>query len=865
MRAFTSSLVLLLLSLSLLASDRALAGSELDWYLPWASEYDDSIPTPEDVLGFQPGEWHASHDQLIRYFEHLAAASDRVTMVEKERTYEQRPMLVVRISSSSNQDNLEEIRDARLQALQPGSGEDLTEHPVVNWFGYSIHGDEASGANASMVVAWHLAAAQDERTREILDNTIILIEPAMNPDGVQRFATWVNMHRGQTLVADPQNREHRQVWPRARTNHYWFDLNRDWLPVQHPESRARVAGFQAWKPNVVGDWHEMGRNSTYFFQPGDPDRDNPRTPDRNFELTGKIAEFHADILDQYGVPYFTREVFDDYYYGKGSTFPDIQGAIGILYEQASARGHLRETIHGERSFTEAVRNQVLTSFSTLEASHELRDELLGFQQQFFEDAMDEARQDRRKAFVFGDPADRGRTVELVEILLRQDVEVSPLGESIEVDGHQFRPGEAWVVPLEQPQYRFILAMMERQLSFPDTRFYDVSTWTLPLAFNMPTAELSARQLRRLDAGQALDDVPGLGGSLALDVDRPVAWAFDWAPYYAPRMAQRLLEAGVRLRVATNEFEASVGGGESREFARGTILIPAGLQDEASHEEIESILRRYARRDGVDVTALDSGLSRGGIDLGSPSFRPVEPVRPAILVDDGVHMQEAGEIWHLLDHRYGVPVTLLNHGELGRADLDRYTHLFMVNGEWQQQLDERAEEALHEWVHEGGTLVAQKNALQWVSDSGLYELDFRDRPQGEEDRLPYGDFSGDIAAQVIGGSIFETHLDLSHPLAYGYTREKLPVFRNSTRYLEPGDNPYNQVARYSEEPLLSGYVSEENLATMGGSLSVKADRVGSGTVVLFVDNPSFRAFWFGTNRLLINSLYFSGAIAHTRRP
>lgn len=838
---------------------------ELDWFLPWAADYDESIPTPEEVLGYQVGEWHVSHDQLIRYFEHLAEASDRVSLVEMERTYEQRPMLVVRISSAENQENLEEIRLARLEAMQPDSDAELKDHPVVNWFGYSIHGDEASGANASMVFAWHLAAAQDERTLEMLDNSITLIEPAMNPDGVQRFSTWVNMHRGQTLVGDPQNREHRQVWPRGRTNHYWFDLNRDWLPVQHPESRARVAGFHAWKPNVVGDWHEMGRNSTYFFQPGDPDRNNPRTPERNYELTAKIAEYHGDVLDRHGVPYFTREVFDDYYFGKGSTFPDINAAVGILYEQASARGHLRETIHGERNFKEAVRNQVLTSFSTMEGSHELREELLDFQKQFYRDAMDEASSDGRKAFVIGEPGDRARTVELVEILLRQDVEVRPLGAEIEAGGHVFRPGEAWVIPLEQPQYRFILAMLERQLDFPDTRFYDVSTWTLPLAFNMPMASLSARQLRRVTPGDALEEVPDFGGGTVMDSERAVAWAYDWAPYYAPRMTQRLLDAGARLRVATKPFESPVAGGGTLRFEPGSIMIPVGLQDEERRDEIEDILRRHAREDGVGVVALEGGLSASGIDLGSPNFRPVEPVRPMILVDDGVHMQEAGEIWHLLDHRYGIPVSMLNWGELDRADLSRYTHIFMVDGRW-SRLSDRQEEALHAWVRAGGTLVAQKSALEWVSDSGLYELSFRSREkaEGEGERLPYGDHAGDRAAQVIGGSIFEAELDLSHPLAFGYSREKLPVFRNSTRYLEPGDNPYVQVARYSEEPLLSGYVSEENLDVMGGTVSLMADRVGSGAVILFVDNPSFRAFWFGTNRLLMNSLYFSGAISHTSR-
>lgn len=838
------------------------APEEVDWYLPWAADYKEDIPTPEEVLGWQVGERHVNYDQLIRYYQALDEASDRVSVRESKRTYGLNPMLEVRITTPENQENAEEIRTGRLEAMAPGSDQDLTEYPLVNYLGYSIHGDEHSGASASMVVAWHLAAAKDDRTQELLEDNIVLIEPAMNPDGVDRFATWVNSHRGETLTGDPQNREHRQAWPRARTNHYWFDLNRDWLPVQHPESRHRVELFHDWRPNIVGDWHEMGRQSTYFFQPGDPDRNNPRTPELNYELTANIAEYHGRILDEHGVTYFTEEVFDDYYYGKGSTYPDIQGSIGILYEQASARGHLRETRHGERSYAEAVRNQTLTSFSALEAGHELREELLDFQQGFFEEAMDEARSDRTKGFIFGDAGDPGRNAELVELLLRQDVDVLPLEEDMEVNGERFEAGNAWVIPTEQAQYRFIRAMWDRQHDFPDTWFYDVSTWTLPLAFNMPNAELSNRELNQAETGKSLDETPEQRGRVD-DLEEPVAWVFDWKPYYAPKLLNDLLEEEVRARVSTESFTANTNEGE-RDFDRGSIVIPVGKQDEIGTEELPSMLRRNARDIGVEVSGVTEGLTPRGIDMGSPSLENVEPISPMIIVGDGVSMLEAGELWHLLDYRWEIPVSLVEHDELETADLDRYTHVFMVDGNW-SQLSDGGSEALKEWTRDGGTLVAQKSGLEWVKDSELYELEFKSREKGDSERLDYADFPADRAAQVIGGSIFHVDLDLTHPLAYGYDREKLPVLRNSTRYLKPSENPYINVGLYDEEePRLSGYVSEENLEAMAGTASIMADTVGSGEVILFTDNPSFRAFFFGTNRLIANSLFFSEAIGGTER-
>ena len=332
--------------------------AELSYYLPKGVKYDPAIPKPKDALGWGVGEWHVRHDQLVAYLKRVSAASDRMQIKVIGHTHEQRELLLLTVSSPANLARLEKIRKEHLKLSLPGSKpQPADEQPLVLYMGYNVHGDESSAGNSALLVAYHLAAAQGPEIDRLLANSVILLDPCLNPDGLNRFAQWANSHRGKNPVGDVNHREHHAVWPAGRGNHYWFDLNRDWLLLQHPESRARIKVFHEWRPNVHTDFHEMGGHSTYFFQPGVPERKNPLTPLENVRLTEVIAGYHAKALDAIGSLYYTEERFDDYYYGKGSTYPDIHGALGILFEQASSRGHLRESPHGEFNFAFTIRNQ----------------------------------------------------------------------------------------------------------------------------------------------------------------------------------------------------------------------------------------------------------------------------------------------------------------------------------------------------------------------------------------------------------------------------------------------------------------------------------------------------------------------------
>ncbi len=524
-------------------------------YLPADMTYDESIPAPHRILGYEVGSRQVTPEEQAAYLRHLAALSPRVQLETQGTTHEGRPQLLAVISSPENLGRIEEIRKRHLERATSGRPEGGVggASPVVVWLAYSIHGNESSGANASLLVAYHLAAGQGPEMERLLKNAVILLDPCQNPDGLARFSQWVNSHKGRVPVADPRHRERVEPWPGARGNHYWFDLNRDWLLLQHPESRARVKTFLRWKPNLVTDFHEMWSSGTYFFQPGVPSRQGPFTPPRNLELTREIARYHADALDRAGRLYFSEEVFDDFYYGKGSSYPDISGSIGVLFEQASARGQRQKTVQGLLEFPFTIHNQVITSLSSLEAALDKREELLAYQSWFFAEARRESAVDPVKGYLCDGSPDPARRHLFVEVLLGHRIEVHELSQGGTRDQETSAGG--LIVPTAQDQYWLVKALFTPIDQFEDTTFYDTSSWTLPMAFGLTCRELHSkdRELAALGARLASDSSP-TGHFSNLDKN-PYAYVFEWRHHFAPRALSRLLTSDIDARVWTEPFDA----------------------------------------------------------------------------------------------------------------------------------------------------------------------------------------------------------------------------------------------------------------------------------------------------------------------
>lgn len=811
--------------------------TDLSYYLPQNTTYDKSIPTPQSVIGHEVGEWHITHDKLVEYMKALAASSDRITLENRGTTYEGRPLVLLTITSAENHQNIDAIRQQHIAATEDNSSVDISNMPIVVNQGFSIHGNEPSGSNAALLVAYYLAAAESSEVKDMLDKMIVLFDPSFNPDGLQRFAFWANSNKGKNLNPDPNDREYNEVWPRGRTNHYWFDMNRDWLPVQLPESRVRLETFHKWLPNILTDHHEMGTNSTFFFQPGIPSRTHPLTPQLNQELTERIGNYHAKAFDKIGSFYYTKESFDDFYYGKGSTFPDINGSIGILFEQASSRGHIQESDNGLLTFPFTIRNQFTAALSTLDAGYHMREDILRYQHDFFKNARGEGNKEKGKNIVFGDSKDAAKTYELAEILRRHQIEIYELKDDATINGKHFKKGYSYVVPKNQKNTRLINAMFEKRTTFQDSLFYDVSAWTLPLAFNLDYAE----GVPSTHVGEQVLDLKMKPGNVSAKSD--YAYVMEWHEYYTPKVLYQLLKNDLRAKVAMKQF-----GTKDKSYDYGTIMIPVQNQSKNA-DELYQFLNELAKESHVQIDAISTGLTEG-VNLGSNEFRPLTLPKVALIVGNGISSYDAGEIWHLLDQRYDMILTKLDTDNLGRIDLSRYNTIIMPSG----NLDKSNTEKLATWVENGGTLIGFKNTLRWLNTNKFMKLDIK-KSERVAKNITFEqrrDYSG---AQVIGGSIFEAKLDRSHPINFGYKNETLPLFRNSTLFVNPDKQSYNNPIQYTKNPLLSGYVSKSNLDSLALTVPYQMQRMKRGKVVAFTDNTNFRAFWFGTNKLMMNAIFF----------
>lgn len=848
----------LLLLLSIAVSFQLNAQS-LDYYLPKNVTYNANIPTPKSIIGHEVGQWHVTHDRLVSYMKAIAAASNRVKFQSMGFTYEGREQLLLIFSSPRNIQNLDALQQQhyKLTEANESSSLDVTKMPLVVWIGNSIHGNESSGANAALLDAYYLAAAQGTEVDKLLDNTIILLDPSFNPDGLNRFASWVNSNKSQTQVSDPNSRELNEMWPGGRFNHYWFDLNRDWLPAQHVESQNRLQFFHQWKPNILTDHHEMGSNSTFFFQPGVPSRVNPNTPLKNQQLTAAIGNYHARFLDSISSLYFTKEGYDDYYYGKGSTYPDINGAVGILFEQASSRGHAQDTENGLLTFPFSIRNQFTTALSTLEAAKDLRMEMLAYQRDFFRDVVKEAEANPVKAYVFSDVNDEAKVKVFIGMMQRHQINIYQTKNDIQQDGKIFKAGSSFIVPTNQKQYKIIKTIFEKVSEYKDSLFYDVTAWTMPLAFGLKYAEVKQPIANSL--GTALQGLP-----LSPVADKPswpanpYALVFRWNDMDAPKMLYWLQSNNIQCKVATQQFTAGTTTGTEK-FDYGSIIIPMGMQKK-SVAEIRKLMDRMEADLGMDVFVVNSGLSSAGIDLGSASFNNIKVPKIMLFAGTGTSATDAGEIWHLLDTRYKMPVTIVDVDRFATISPAKYNVIIMPSGTY-TNLNKDAQEKLKTWVAAGGTLIATEDAVKFLATNGFTKVLFKDAADKKDStlQLPYYLRSDEQRAKEMAGSIFEARLDLTHPLCYGYHEPTVSIFKSNILFMDQNNDPYDSPVMYTENPLQSGYLYRGYKEKIKNTAAINIDVVGKGKIISMVDNLNFRAFWLGTSKMFMNAVYFGDLI------
>ncbi|TPH13361.1 M14 family metallopeptidase [Litorilituus lipolyticus] len=843
-------LLRLLIILSFFIFSSVVQASSITHYLPKSASYNQAIPLPSMSLGFEIGQRHIRHDQLSQYFYQLSTASSRVMLTSMGRTPQFREQLLVTISSPENLAKLPQL-------LAKNSNETKdTQKPLVVWLGYSVHGDEISGANAAMVVAYYLAASNETSIEQILQNTIIVLEPSINPDGMDRFVNWVTTYRNSSDNSDVNHIEHHQDWVTGRTNHFWFDLNRDWLLLSQQESRHRLAYYHQYQPHVVGDFHEMGHNSSYFFQPGIRSRNHPLTPADNYNLTAAMAEFHAKALDKQHRLYYSEENFDDFYFGKGSTYPDINGSIGILFEQASSRGMQQQTNNGLLTFEDSIKNHVLTSLSTIEGAWHHREALIQYKKDFYQSALKLAKKQKIAGYLLHEAHDSYRLSALLSKLQQHQISIYPLTEDYEYKDKLYSKEHSYFVPLAQPQYRLIQALFNQQSHFKDNTFYDVSGWTLPLAMNIEHQAL--RRTRGLSLSQQAWQPPAT--IITNEVNKQTySYAFNWQNYLAPKLLNRLLAKGVKAKVATKAF-TSVVDGKKQHFSKGSIVLLAGIQ---SIENWQDIVVNASNEVGIKLFNISTGLTPIGVDLGSSSFKVIKQPKVLLIGGQSISQYEAGEVRFYLDETLNIPVSVIKHNNLARRNISDYSHIIMVNGNY-QHMSEKVTSKLKSWVKQGGVIIGQKRAATWLADNEILSAKIASKKQIDQlfdhQNLSYEDKEALAGRKRIAGAIFETELDTSHPLAFGYTSKSLALFRNSTLIIEHPQQPFITVAKYTPTPLLSGYTDQNLTNRLAHNAAIVAHNYGKGKVIATSDVLAFRGYWHGSAKLLANSIFFAHAFS-----
>ena len=822
---------------------------------PTNINYDATIPSPQSFLGRPLGSAPIRHHELVDYLKLVASLSNRLTIETIGFSHERRPILFVVATSESNQNNIDAIKKQHIALTEPKLNQNVKKNmPVVTWLNYGVHGAESSGMDAALPTVYHLAAAQGKEIDALLNNSVILITAVFNPDGHANRVAWLDTFSSQIPNSNPEHIEHNYDGRLARTNHYGFDLNRQWISVTQPEPRAWVKKWHEWRPNVSVDYHEMGSEQTYYFSPGVPTRNHPLIPKQGMELVGKVVKPSEAFLDSQKRLYFHGDRYDHFFLGKGSSFPLVNGGVGILHEASSARGIEIDTSNGIRTYRENIIKHFRTSIANAQGAINNKMELLSYQKDFYRNANDRAAQHPIKAYVLSAGKDKARLYHFIDLLNFHRINVYHLNGDMTLNKTHYKRDDAIIVPLNQSQHTLIRGMFDLANEFEDNKFYDVSTWTLPLAYGLEYNDIKDINLSNKLVGKLVKNTK----SSSPTIDQPdYAYAFEWSNYYAPKALYQILNAGLLAKVALNPFTASTSKGPYQ-FDRGSIIVSFDRQL-VTPESIHNTLINLADDTGIEIHSLTSGRSVLGSktpDIGSQFNKAVK--KPNILLIAGRDMDwyNVGEIWHLLDQRMQIPVTISDRNLMQNTNFDRYTHIIFAGGRYKNYYPDFTEE-LDQWIIKGGTIVGIRQGADWIQKN-LLEINIKENlpEQDSNTRYMYAEKESRDPLEFIGGTIFSGDLDITHPLGFGYTNKNIALHKNTTSILSKPTNPYGTVIAYKNEPVLSGYASENNQHAIANTAALIAERHGKGSVILFADDPNFRATWLGTNKLFLNSLFFS---------
>ena len=846
-------------------------------YTEPAATYDPQIPTPRALLGYNIGDGFTPHRAMMRYIERIAAASKRVKVDTVARTFEGREMLLITVTSEANMARLAQIRaDANRIADPRGApaadvAAIVRRLPSIVWLAHSVHGGEASGVEAGLALLYQLAAGTDAETQMALDSTVVLIDPNENPDGRERFTHDLERNwSAQGIASEPGALNNSGSWPGPRTSHYYFDLNRDWFIQSHPESRGRVRSFLQWWPHVAVDLHEQGSSASFYFAPPrEPDnKNNPLHLNKWFDI---FAAAHGAAFDTHGWSYFRREGYDSFYPGYGEGWPMLTGSIGMLFESASsAGGSVRRNDGLARTLRQAAWEHYTAEWTTVRTSAGRRAELVKDYAQSRLDAIAIHSRGPMRVIAFERDA-QGRADSLVVKLQANGIDVqrltndadfkdaTPYGASAAAGATRL-PAGSYVVDLAQPQGHLAKALLEPNAELDSAflkfelelrrtgqrnRFYDVTAWSLPMAYR-----LQAWWSKNVPAGLAPV------GELARDATPPTmraqyAYAFEPGSESSVRLLASLLKDSVRVWYAPRSF---VSGGVR--FPMGAFVVRVGV----NRAEVHEVVTARATEAGARVTAIASAGVAEGTDLGSNSVVPVLPPRVALLGGAPVSGGSFGFSWYAMDQRIGYPTTLVDVNFVIGADLNHFTVLIVPSvpaAALDRALGDSGRTRLAAWVRGGGVLITIDGATSWVAQEKVGLV----RTRVKKDSVRADSAGGAPLPASLPGVLARATFDTLSPLMAGVSPGDIPVFVNSDRVLiVPKDLTAGEaVIRFAPDGRvrLSGYFWPEMPGKLALSPYLWTERVGRGRVIAFAHDPVYRDLYRGLLPVFANAVLLGG--------
>jgi hypothetical protein len=820
--------------------------------LGWVSASGQHIQSPDEFLGYKLGEQFTPHYRVVEYFRYVAKLSANVQLQQFGTTNEGRPLLAMFIASESNIKRLEEIRHNNLRLAGIESGTATTNTPVITWLSYNVHGNEPASTEAAMWTLFDLVDPVNTSTREWLKNSVVVIDPCLNPDGRERYTNFYNSVRGSAPDASPSSREHLEPWPGGRVNHYYFDLNRDWAWQEQKETQARVGLFNQWLPQVHVDFHEQGYNNPYYFAPAaEPYHKDITRWQREFQVV--IGKNNAKYFDKNGWMYFTKQEFDLLYPSYGDTYPLYNGSIGMTYEQGGIGAGLAVVTKSGDTLTLAQRisHHHTTGLSTIEVVSEHAQSVVDEFKKFYDNSRQNPPGQYKTYVIKNDNSEK--ISKLAKLLTRNGIQFGYGLTTKTVTGYNYFTGATGqynvdandlIVNAYQPKSVLLHVLLEPRTIIPDSATYDITAWALPYAYGLNA--YGVKESYKPVAASLSMAAPAASKSV-----KAYAYTSAWKSVADVRFLSALLKKQIKVRYTETPFEA--GG---KKFTAGSLIIARADNERL---DFDRVIAQIAADNEHELIALSSGFVDKGSDIGSDDVRFIRQPRVALMSGDGINSEAMGEVWHFFEQQIGYPINLIRYQDINRIKLADYDVIIMPDGRYNDLLSDN----LQNWVRDGGKLIALENAVAALVDKKGFDIKKKevkkdDKPdvKAKTEIKLYGDRNRNAIRTSIPGAIFKLNIDNTHPLGFGYPNFYYSLKLSDDIYELLGDDSWN-VGTIEKNSYVAGFAGVQSKQKLSNGMLIGVQSLGRGSVIYLVDDPLFRSFWENGKLLFSNAVFMVG--------